>query len=229
MEPIDRRQLLTAAAGAAISTVIPCSALAVPTTVTIKDGIAAARELLSELELHHTSCTLYEAVAENFNGWGTLWQQSYQRVVELADELRQSITIDTPEARAILAKAAAIMPPSCQRAQSYWQPIPNLSRKFRKASKRYFDLRADRIREGCINPFERTWLTVESDVLDLDVKTSGDRELQRRVLQVYCSEHDLSDIAHLRATAPDWQANLPDEFPRLCGALPCKRCEEWFT
>lgn len=229
MEPIDRRQLLTAAAGAAISTVIPGSANAISTTANVAGDLSAAQELLSELELHHTSCTLYESVAENFNGWGTLWQQSYQRVVELADELRQSITIDTPDTRAILAKAAAIMPPPCERAQTYWQPIPNLSRKFRKASKRYFDLRSDRIREGGINPFERTWLAVESDVLDLDVKTHGDRELQRRVLQTYCSEHDLLDIAHIRASTSDWQANLPEEFPRRCGALPCKRCEEWFS
>ncbi len=229
MEPIDRRQLLTAAAGAAITTVIPCSALAIPSTVNIDHDLAIARELLSELELHHTSWTLYESVAENFSSWRIMWQQSYVNVVERADELRQSIAIDTPEARSILAKAAAIMPPPCERAQTYWKPIPNLSRKFRKASKRYYDLRADRIRQGGIDPIDRAWTTMQNDILYLEAKTRGDFELQYRVLQTYESAHDFLDIAHLRATRPDWKVRLPEAFPRRCGALPCKRCEEWFS
>lgn len=230
MDPISRRHLLTGTATVALSTAVPAPILTIARNDGIGEHLRIARELLADLEMEASSCACYEAVAEGFPHWGLTWEQSYVRMVSIADDLRQFITDDTPETRAILTKARAIVPPACERAETYWQPIPNLSRKFRKAWKRYFYWRANRI-AYCNNPpphYQQALADAESDTLQLHAKTPGDWELKRRMLQSW-SHDEMHDIAHLRARLSDWKSFIHDDFETRCGALPCKRCEQWFA
>lgn len=230
MDGIDRRHLLKVTAGAAFGALLPGTALSLEARDGLADRLRFAQEMLADLELESASCACCEAVAVNFPSWGLLWKQSYIGTVRMADGLRQFITDDTPETRAILAKARAILPPACERAETFWQPIPDLSPKFRKASKRYYYLRAARIafRGDTKQDFRRALMRSESRTLQLRAKSPGDWELKRRILQSR-SQGDMHDVAHLRARLTDWKSYIDDAFETRCGALPCKRCEQWFA
>lgn len=230
MDPISRRHLLTGTATVALSAAVPAPLLALSSNDGIDERLHIANELLADLEMEASSCACYEAVAEGFTHWGLTWEQSYVRMVHIADDLRQFIMDDTPETRAILAKTRVIVPPVCERAETFWQPIPNLSRKFRKAFKRYYYWRALRI-AYCNNfppKFQEALADAESDTLQLHAKTPGDWELKRRMLQSWFQD-DMHDIAHLRARISDWRSLIHDDFETRCGALPCRRCDQWFA
>lgn len=225
---LTRRQfgagfVATTLASASLPTTVVTAA-----TVGTDDEDWLIAECMEDLVGQHEACSATEEMYGVRSYGYAMWQSNYAELVQAGDDIRALVTADTSSNRQILARARELMPPPCERARTYWSPILGLSPRFERSSKQYYGLRAERIDAGgdpTSNWFPR-WVGAVSKILDCRTSTQGDRELQRRVLQIYGCD-DMLDMPYVRTTRrrPAFQ----EDWPKRCGALPCTECDRWLS
>lgn len=231
MVRITRRLALGGTAAAMATAMIPGPAAALAIKPGYGGRIAHARTLLEVMQAADSRCALYESMANVDRLWSVKWQRPYLFVIVYADQLRADIRDDTPETRAILQTARAILPPPCERAHTYWDAIPDLSGEFRKRGDLFFRLRERLARagdDGVTPELHTAWVHTTASISALTPESPGDFELIRRVWQSY--GHDkLLDVPYLRTCGGDWRSRYFKDHRRSCGALACRECAEWFA